>query len=407
MKILVVNCGSSSIKYQLFDMDEENVLAKGVLEKIGEEGSALSHQTERGEVRIEGLVSDHRAGMRMVIEALVDEAYGAIKDISEISAVGHRVVHGGEEFVESALITEEVVETTRVYGDLAPLHNPPNLMGIEAARSALPHVPQVAVFDTAFHQTLPQETYLYAIPFELYERHKIRKYGFHGTSHRYVSQKAAQILGKSLQDFNAITCHLGNGCSMAAVREGRSVDTSMGFTPLEGLIMGTRSGDIDPALIPFLIERERLDAGQVVDMLNKRSGLLGISGVSNDVRDLQKEARRGNKRAQLALDMFAYRVKKYIGAYAAVLGRLDALIFTGGIGENAVETRSVICRDLDILGIQLDAERNHAPGDGPVIISPEGSSVRVMIVPTDEEALIALDTLEVVKRRVGLRKDRQ
>ena len=396
MKILVVNCGSSSIKYQLFEMPDGAVLTKGLLERIGEAESVLFHQTDGRRTEIREVVPDHREGFDLVVKTLLDGEVGAIKDISEIFAVGHRVVHGGEKFAESTLITEEIVHVIREYGHLAPLHNPPNLTGIEAAKSLLPGVPQVAVFDTAFHETLPPIAFLYALPYEFYEKHRIRKYGFHGTSHRYVSQKAAEFLKQPIARLNMVTCHLGNGCSITAVRGGKSVDTSMGFTPLEGVMMGTRSGDLDPAIVAFLVQEEHLSVEEVVTILNKKSGLLGISGVSNDMREVQQAARDGNRRAQLALDLFAYRIKKYIGAYMAVLGRLDALVFTGGIGEHASKVRAAICSDMEEFGIELDASENEDPkAKGSRTVSTNRAKVKVLIVPTDEEAMIAHDTLEI------------
>ena len=398
MNILVLNCGSSSIKYKLFRMPEGEVSAAGLLERIGEEVSVLSHRAGEGKVRREGRVADHREGLRWVVDALMDPEHGAIGGPSEIDAVGHRVVHGGEKFTGSVLVTSEVVETIREFSHLAPLHNPPNLMGIEAARELLPDVPQVAVFDTAFHGTMPRCAYLYAIPYEYYENYHIRRYGFHGTSHRYVTLRAAQILGRPLEELKLITCHLGNGCSMAAVKGGRSVDTSMGFTPLEGLVMGTRSGDLDPAIVPFLARREGLSADEVEGILNKRSGLLGLSGISNDMREVERAAEGGDERAKVALEVFAYRVKKYIGAYIAVLGGLDALVFTAGIGENSYRMREMICEGLEVFGIALDHERNRRTvGRKEGDISREGSPVRVLVVPTDEELLIAEDTFEIVK----------
>lgn len=398
MKILVVNCGSSSIKYQLFEMPDGVVLARGLLERIGEAECVLSHQVDGRQTEIRKVVPDHREGLDLVVKTLLDGEVGAIEDVSEISAVGHRVVHGGERFTESTLITDEVLQAIRTYCHLAPLHNPPNLTGIEAAMSLLPNVPQVAVFDTAFHQTIPPKAYLYALPFEFYEKHRIRRYGFHGTSHRYVSQRAADVLGRSPDRLNLITCHLGNGCSITAVQDGKSIDTSMGFTPLEGVIMGTRSGDLDPAIIPFLVEEEHLTVEEVHTMLNKRSGLLGVSGVSNDMREVQQGAEGGNGRAQLALEMFAYRIRKYIGAYAAVLGRLDTLVFTGGIGENAYRVRAAVCEHMEVLGIQLDGARNRAEEKGERIISHAEAPVKVLIIPTDEEAMIAQDTLEIARK---------
>jgi len=398
MKILVVNCGSSSIKYQLFEMPDGAVLAKGLLERIGEAESVLSHQAEGRRTEIRKGVPDHREGLDLIVKTLLDGDVGPIEDVSEIFAVGHRVVHGGERFTESTLITEEVVEVVRAYCHLAPLHNPPNLTGIEAAMNLLPKVPQVAVFDTAFHETIPPKAYLYALPFEFYEKDRIRRYGFHGTSHRYVSQRAADLLGRSPDQLNLITCHLGNGCSITAVQGGKSIDTSMGFTPLEGVIMGTRSGDIDPAIIPFLVEEEHLTLEEVHTILNKRSGLLGISGVSNDMREVQQAAEESNGRARLALEMFAYRIRKYLGAYVAVLGRLDALVFTGGIGEHAYRVRAAICDHIEVLGIQLDGAKNEAKERGERIISPTDAPVKVLIIPTDEEAMIAQDTLEIARK---------
>ncbi len=399
MKILVVNCGSSSIKYQLFEMPEGTVLARGVLERIGEAESVLSHQAGGRMTEIQSAVPDHREGFDLVVETLLDGEVGALRDISEIFAIGHRVVHGGEKFAESTLITKEVIEVIREYGHLAPLHNPPNLTGIEAAESLLPEVPQVAVFDTAFHETLPPHAYLYALPYEFYEKHRIRRYGFHGTSHRYVAGKAAAFLGQPVADLNMVTCHLGNGCSITAVRGGESVDTSMGFTPLEGVVMGTRSGDLDPAILPFLAQEEELSIQEVLAVLNKKSGLLGVSGVSNDMREVQQSASEGNRRAQLAVDLFAYRVKKYIGAYMAVLGRLDVLVFTGGIGEHASGVRAAICSDMAEIGIELDAAGNEDPkAKGNRRVSTDRSRTKVLIVPTDEEAMIAIDTLEIAQK---------
>jgi len=399
MKILVINCGSSSIKYQLMDMEEERVLAEGLVEKIGESRSFLSHQTERSSVRKEVTSRDHREGLRLVIDHLLEKSAGVIKDPAEISAVGHRVVHGGDAFIESTLVDENVIGTIRRCATLAPLHNPPNLAGIEAAMDLLPDVPHVAVFDTSFHQTMPKEAYMYALPYELYEKYGIRRYGFHGTSHRYVALRAAQLLGRDLGDLKVITCHLGNGCSMTAVDRGKSVDTSMGFTPLEGLPMGTRCGDIDPSIVFFVAEKERLSLTEVSEILNRKSGLLGISGISNDVREIRGEAERGNDRARLALQVLAYKVRKYIGAYAAVLGGLDVIVFTAGIGENAEYVRWEVCRGLEFLGVRLDESRNKEPMKSKGVISAEGSQVKVLVVPTREELMIARDTLEIVRRQ--------
>jgi len=401
MKILVINCGSSSIKYQFLGMEKEEKLAEGLIEKIGEAHPFLSHQTGKGIIRREVDAPNHRQGLRLIIDLLLEGSEGVIKDLSEISAVGHRVVHGGDAFIESTLIDGEVMQTIKRCATLAPLHNPPNLAGIEAAMDLLPNVPQVAVFDTAFHQTMPEEAYVYPLPYEFYEKYGIRRYGFHGTSHRYVAQRAAQILGKDLRDLKIITCHLGNGCSITAVDRGKSVDTSMGFTPLEGLPMGTRCGDIDPSIIFFIAEKENLSFAEVNNILNRKSGLLGISGISNDVREIRREAERGNYRARLALEILAYRVKKYIGAYAAVLGGVDAIVFTAGIGENAGYVRSRICQGLEFLGIQLDENRNKDPVKWRGIISAENSQVKVLVIPTREELMIARDTLEILQRHKG------
>ena len=397
MKILVINCGSSSIKYQLLDVTRgeprrtahDLVLARGLLEKIGETGSTLHHESSQRKTESRLDVATHREGLRLIIETLLDRKIGVIKSLSEIYAVGHRVVHGGEEFVESTLITPEVIAAIEKFSDLAPLHNPPNLTGIRAAQEVLPDVPQVAVFDTSFHQTLPKHAYVYALPYELYEKYRVRKYGFHGTSHRYVALRAAAVLGKKLEETNLITCHLGNGCSITAIEHGRSVDTSMGLTPLEGLVMGTRSGDIDPAIIFYLADHG-FSLDETNTILNKKSGLLGLSGKSNDMRDLIKEAKRGDDRSRLALKIFAYRVKKYIGSYLAALGTADAVVFTGGIGENAAAVREEILSGLETLGIILDRKKN-ARARGEADVSVPESRTRILIIPTNEEALIAHD----------------
>jgi len=399
MKILVINCGSSSIKYQLLDMEREQVLAEGLLEKIGEPGALLSHRVGKEVIKEEVTAHDHREGLRLVIDHLLEKSGGVIKDLSEISAVGHRVVHGGDAFIESTLIDEKVMQTIRKFAALAPLHNPPNLAGIEAAMDLLPDAPQVAVFDTSFHQTMPREAYIYALPYEFYEKYGVRRYGFHGTSHRYVALRAAQIMGRNLESLKIITCHLGNGCSITAVDRGKSVDTSMGFTPLEGLPMGTRCGDIDPSIIFFVAEKARLDLTEINEILNRKSGLLGISGVSNDVREVKSEAERGNNRAQLALRILAYKVRKYIGAYAAVLGGVDAIVFTAGIGENAEYIRSEACRGLEFLGVRLDVSKNRDPAKWQGMISSDDSKVKVLVVPTREELMIARDTVEILRRR--------
>lgn len=400
MNILVINCGSSSLKYQLIDMNGEEVLAKGLVERIGIEGSRIKHDTTGKErVIIEEPMKDHKRALELVLEAIVDEKYGAIKSMDEIGAVGHRVVHGGEDFSSSTIIDDKVMKAIENNIELAPLHNPPNIMGIEACKELMPEVPMVAVFDTAFHQTIPADNYIYALPYELYEKYKIRRYGFHGTSHKYVSQRAAEILGKDIRDLNIVTAHLGNGSSVTAVEGGKSVDTSMGFTPLEGLAMGTRSGDIDPAIIPFIMEKEGLSFEEVNQMLNKGSGVLGISGISSDFRDLEIAADEGNQRAKLALEVFANRVKKYIAAYAAQMCRIDVLVFTAGIGENSASMRELICDGLECLNIIIDKELNEQASGKEAIISKNIGGVTIMVIPTNEELMIARDTLELVQNR--------
>ena len=399
MNILVINCGSSSLKYQLIDMNGEKVLAKGLVERIGIDGSKIKHDTTGKErVIIEESMENHKKALELVLQAIVDEKYGAIKSMDEIGAVGHRVVHGGEDFASSVIIDDAVMDALERNIELAPLHNPPNIMGIEACKELMPNTPMVAVFDTAFHQTIPAENFIYPLPFKYYEKYKIRRYGFHGTSHKYVSLRAAEILGKDIEDLNIVTAHLGNGSSVTAVEGGKSVDTSMGFTPLEGLAMGSRSGDIDPAIIPFIMEKEKLSFDEVNKMLNKESGVLGISGVSSDFRDLEKAADEGNKRAKLALDVFANRVTKYVAAYAAQMCRIDVLVFTAGIGENDPRTRELICDGLECLNIILDKELNNVRGQ-EAIISKNVGGVTIMVIPTNEELMIARDTLGLVLNR--------
>jgi acetate kinase len=376
-------------------MPQEDLLAKGLVEKVGEEKSFLTHEYEGSKFESKVAVADHEEGMKLIMKTLTDGKAGVIGSINEIESVGHRVVHGGEKFSGSMKITPDVLKAIEDYEDLAPLHNPPNLAGIRAIESVLPGVIQVAAFDTAFHQTIPEIAYMYAIPCELYEKYKIRRYGFHGTSHRFVARRAAELLGKSKEEANIITCHLGNGCSMAAVKEGKSVDTSMGFTPLEGLVMGTRSGDIDPAIIFYLEERRGMSTAEINTLLNKKSGLLGVSGVSNDMRTVIEEAGKGNKRAALAVDIFCYRIKKYIGAYTAVLGRVDAVVFTGGIGENSVPVREKVLEGLECLGIKPDSERNCDESKKERVITSEDSAVKVFVIPTNEEVRIACDTYEM------------
>ncbi|MBS4539755.1 acetate kinase [Clostridium sp. D2Q-11] len=396
MKILVINCGSSSLKYQLIDMTNEEVLAKGLAERIGIEGSIVKHKPAGKEsVSIERPMDDHKKAIEIVLNALVDENHGAIKSMDEINAVGHRVVHGGEKFSDSVIIDEEVLKAIEECSELAPLHNPPNIMGIQACKELMPSTPMVAVFDTAFHQTMPESSYIYPLPYELYEKYGIRRYGFHGTSHKYVSQRAAAILGKDLEDLKIITCHLGNGASLTAVENGKSIDTSMGFTPLEGLAMGTRSGDIDPAIIIYLMEKEDMSISEINTLLNKKSGVLGISGVSSDFRDIEEAAEEGNNRAKLALDKFTARVKKYVGAYAAIMGGVDAVVFTAGLGENSPETREAICEGLDFMGISIDKDKNKVRGK-ETVISTTDSKVKALLIPTNEELMIARDTKSLI-----------
>ena len=396
MNILVINAGSSSLKYQLIDMTKEEVLAKGLCERIGIEGSNIQHTNiaKDTKTKIEKPMKDHSDAIQMVIHALVDEEHGVIKSMDEIGAVGHRVVHGAEYFADSCIIDAKVKEALEMCVPLAPLHNPPNIIGIEACEKIMPGIQQVAVFDTAFHQSMPSKAYMYALPYELYESDKIRKYGFHGTSHKYVSQKAAEYLGKPASELKIITCHLGNGSSVSAVDGGKCVDTSMGFTPLDGVVMGTRTGSMDPAVVTYLINKG-MSAKEVDNLMNKKSGVFGISGVSSDFRDLTKAADEGNKRAQLALDMFAYSVKKLIGAYAAAMGGVDAVIFTAGVGENDAKTRAEIVEGLEFLGIAIDQDKNNTRGT--VDISAEGAKVKTLAIPTNEELMIAIDTKRLVE----------
>lgn len=400
--MLVLNCGSSSIKYELVDTAKDKPVARGMVARIGEPGSYVEHETGNLRIRSEVRATDHTAGVKILMEFLTGSEQGVIKDKSEISAVGHRVVHGGETFTKSTLITEGVIEKIREYIPLAPLHNPHNLAGIEAARKFFPDIPHVAVFDTAFHQTLPEKAFLYPIPYELYEKYSMRKYGFHGTSCRYVSGRAADFLRMPLNQLKMIVCHLGNGVTLDAIRRGQSVDTTMGLTPLEGLMMGTRSGDIDPGIIYFLSTVAQFSVDRIYDILNRESGLLGISGVSNDMREIIKEAESGNRRCRLAVEMFAYRVKKYIGTYAAVLDGVDVIVFTAGIGSNSPMIRSIICDGLDFLGVELDQAKNRSAIGSESDISAHGSKVRILVIPTNEEKLIAIDTLEIASGTEGI-----
>ena len=398
MKTLVINCGSSSLKYQLIDMENEAVLCIGLVERIGIEGSILTQKKDgvEGKYIKEQQMKDHQDAIKLVLEGVLDSTYGGVKDMAEIDAVGHRVVHGGEKFASSVIITEEVEEAMRKCSELAPLHNPANLMGIDAIKAVLPGVPNVGVFDTAFHQTMPASSYLYGLPHRLYTEYGVRRYGFHGTSHKYVSQRAAAMLGKDIADLKIITCHLGNGASIAAVDGGKVVDTSMGLTPLEGLIMGTRCGDIDPAIIPFIMKKENLDADGVDKLMNKESGVYGMTGISSDFRDISTAAAEGNQKAIDALDAYHKRVKKYIGAYAAEMNGVDAIVFTAGLGENGIEDRLAIASNLEVLGVKMDAEANNVRGK-ETVISAADSKVKVLLIPTNEELMIARDTLELVK----------
>lgn len=397
MKILVINCGSSSLKYQLIDMETEELMAKGLVERIGIEGSRIKHETIGKEKKtIETPMQDHKRALELVMESLTNEEYGAIKSLDEIDAVGHRVVHGGEDFAQSVIIDEKVLKGIEDNVEIAPLHNPPNIMGIKACQRLLPNVKQVAVFDTAFHQTMPAESYIYALPYEYYEKYKIRRFGFHGTSHKYITNRAAEMLGKDVNDVNLITCHLGNGSSICAVKNGKSIDTSMGFTPLEGLAMGTRCGDLDPAILPFLMEKENLSTDEINTLINKKSGVLGISGVSSDFRDIEAARDEGNKRAKLALDIFEKRVRGYIGSYMTELDHVDAIVFTAGVGENSIEMRESIVNGLKSLGIKIDTERNNVRGEDK-LISADDSSIKIFVIPTNEELMIARDTKALVE----------
>ncbi|WP_456408226.1 acetate/propionate family kinase [Caldithrix abyssi] len=398
MIVLVINAGSSSVKYQVIDPEEQRSLARGVVERIGMSGAILTHRKEgEKEVRLSGEILDHKMAIEYVLGILLSKNHGVIKDKSEIDAVGHRVVHGGEVFSGSVLITEEVMAEMRRCIDYAPLHNPPNLKGINAAMQLLPGVPQVGVFDTAFHQTMPKHAYLYGLPYALYKKHGIRRYGFHGTSHRFVSDRAAKMLGRPKEELRIITCHLGNGASAAAIKYGKSIDTSMGFTPLEGLMMGTRSGDLDPAIILQIMHKEELTPNDATTLLNKHSGLIGVSGLSSDMREIEEEYET-NARAKLAHDIFTYRLKKYIGAYAAAMGGVDAIVFTGGIGENSSMVRKNALSELEFLGIKIDHHKNEEKSKGERDISAADSGVKVLVIPTNEELVIAMDTMQIVSQ---------
>ncbi|MDD6658344.1 MAG: acetate kinase [Lachnospiraceae bacterium] len=397
MNILVINCGSSSLKYQLIDSESEKVLAKGLCERIGIDGSAITHQPAGGDkVTTEVPMPDHTEAVKYVIEKLTDPEVGVVKSLDEIGAVGHRIVHGGEKFASSVVIDDEVLKAVEECNDLAPLHNPANLIGINSCKKIMPGVPMVAVFDTAFHQTMPKKAYLYGLPYDYYEKYKIRRYGFHGTSHDFVSNRVAEILGKKREDLKIIVCHLGNGASVSAVKNGQCVDTSMGLTPLEGLIMGTRSGDLDPAIISFISQKENLSAEEVINICNKKSGVLGLSdGLSSDFRDLGNAAEEGNEKAKTALETWSYRVAKYVGAYVAAMNGVDVIVFTAGVGENNFLAREMVCEYLGYLGVTIDKEANKIRGEEITISTPD-SKTTVMVVPTNEELAIARETLRLV-----------
>ncbi|WP_294605424.1 acetate kinase [uncultured Bacteroides sp.] len=400
MKVLVLNCGSSSIKYKLFDMDHKEVIAQGGIEKIGLQGSFLKLTLPNGDKKVlEKDIPEHTVGVEFILDTLISPEYGAIKSLNEINAVGHRMVHGGEKFSESVLLTQEVLDAFTACNDLAPLHNPANLKGVNAISAILPNVPQIGVFDTAFHQTMPDYAYLYAIPYELYKKYGVRRYGFHGTSHRYVSKRVCEYLGVNPEGKKIITCHIGNGGSITAVKDGKSMDTSMGLTPLEGLMMGTRSGDIDAGAVTFIMEKENLTAAGVSDLLNKKSGVMGIFGVSSDMRELESAVAAGNNdMAILTEKMYFYRIKKYIGAYAAALGGVDIIVFTGGVGENQASCRSGACEGLEFMGVKLDLEKNKVRGE-EAVISADDSKVKVVVIPTDEELMIASDTMDILNKK--------
>ena len=399
MKVLVLNCGSSSIKYKLFDMDHKAVIAQGGIEKIGLPDSFLKFTLPNGEKKIlEKNIPEHTVGVEFILNTLVSPEYGAIKSLDEIDAVGHRMVHGGEKFSESVLLTQVVLDAFTACNDLAPLHNPANLKGVRAIEAILPNVPQIGVFDTAFHQTMPDYAYMYAVPYELYEKYGVRRYGFHGTSHRYVSKRVCEFLGIQPEGTKIITCHIGNGGSISAIKDGKCMDTSMGLTPLEGLMMGTRSGDIDGGAVTFIMEKEHLDVAGVSNLLNKKSGVMGIFGKSSDMRDLENAVAAGDSKAILAENMYFYRIKKYIGAYAAALGGVDVIVFTGGVGENQASARWGACSGLEFMGVKLDAEKNKVRGE-EAVISTDDSKVKVVVIPTDEELMIASDTMAILTQK--------
>lgn len=396
MKILVLNCGSSSVKYKLFDMEQKSVLAQGGVEKVGLEGAFIKFTLPNGQkVVIEKEIPEHKTAIELILSVLTGSEYGVVKSLEEIGAVGHRVVHGGEKFNASVLITAEVIDAIKQCSDMAPLHNPANLLGIDTISALLPAVPQVAVFDTAFHQTMPDYAYMYGVPYEAYQKYGVRRYGFHGTSHRYVSARACEFLGINPEGVKMITCHIGNGGSITAIQDGKSVDTSMGFTPLEGLLMGTRTGDIDAGAVTYIMEKEGMTPKGISDYLNKKGGVAGVSGLSSDMRDIEAADKAGEPKAVLAMSMYAYRIKKYIGAYTAALGGVDVIVFTGGVGENQIGLRAQICKELAFMGIELDEQANDTKGE-EIVITTHQSKVKVVVIPTDEEFMIASDTLSLI-----------
>ena len=400
MKVLVLNCGSSSIKYKLFDMTTKEVIAQGGIEKIGLKGSFLKLTLPNGEKKVlEKDIPEHTIGVEFILNTLISPEYGAIKSLDEINAVGHRMVHGGERFSESVLLNKEVLEAFAACNDLAPLHNPANLKGVNAVSAILPNIPQVGVFDTAFHQTMPDYAYMYAIPYEMYEKYGVRRYGFHGTSHRYVSRRACEILGVPYEDQKIITAHVGNGGSITAIKNGKSVDTSMGLTPVEGLLMGTRCGDVDAGALSFIMDKEGMDGAGLSDLINKRSGVAGLSGISSDMREIEAAVAAGNPRAIMTLNVYNYRIKKYIGAYAAAMGGCDILVWTGGVGENQWATRRAVCENMEYMGMKIDVEKNEGMRGEEMVISTPDSKVTIIVVPTDEEFMIAADTLEILDKK--------
>lgn len=399
MKILVLNCGSSSVKYKLFDLDKQEVMAQGGVEKLGLKDSFIKFTLPNGEKKILEIdMPEHRSAIGNILNVLTNEEYGCLKSLDEISAVGHRVVHGAEKFNSSVRITDEMIAQVKECYDLAPLHNPANIIGIEAISELLPNAPQVGVFDTAFHQTMPAHAYMYALPYEMYEKYGVRRYGFHGTSHRYVSRRVCEFLGVPYEDQKIITCHIGNGGSITAVMGGKSIDTSMGLTPVEGLMMGTRSGDVDAGALTYIMNKEGLDANGLANLINKKSGVLGITGLSSDMRDIENAIAEGNERAKLALDMYEYRIIKYIGSYVAAMNGVDIVVFTGGVGENQTTTREVVMKNFEYMGVKIDAELNAKIRGKECVISTPDSTVKVVVIPTDEELMIATDTREIVEK---------